>query len=122
MKIEYRHSASKTNTFLDSPAFWIINELFDFESEPNARMVMGLAAEDAAHQALSKQITDEDTIRNFAKKKYIEESKDDYESSDNESEESEEDDESQQESETEDNENFTQRLNGRGRRVRRRLM
>jgi len=76
MKIEYRHSASKTNTFIDSPPFWIINELFGFESEPNARMVMGLAAEDAAHQALSKQITDVDTIMNFAKKKYIEESKD----------------------------------------------
>ena len=60
MKIEYRHSASKTNTFLDSPAFWIINELFDFESEPNARMVMGLAAEDAADHALSKQIKDQD--------------------------------------------------------------
>ena len=76
MKIDYRHSASKTNTFIDSPAFWIINELFDFESEPNARMVMGLAAEDAAHQALSKQISDEDSITNFAKKKYIEENKD----------------------------------------------
>ena len=76
MKIKYRHSASKTNTFIDSPPFWIINELFDFESEPNARMVMGLAAEDAAHQALSNQINDEDTIINFAKKKYIEESKD----------------------------------------------
>jgi len=48
MKIEYRHSASKTNTFIDSPAFWIINELYDFESSPNARMIMGLAAEDAA--------------------------------------------------------------------------
>ena len=76
MKIKYRHSASKTNTFIDSPPFWIINELFDFESEPNARMVMGLAAEDAAHQALSNQISDQDTITNFAKKKYIEESKD----------------------------------------------
>ena len=76
MKIEYRHSASKTNTFIDSPPFWIINELFGFESEPNARMVMGLAAEDAAHQALSNQISDQDTITNFAKKKYIEESRD----------------------------------------------
>ena len=76
MKIKYRHSASKTNTFIDSPPFWIINELFGFESEPNARMVMGLAAEDAAHQALSNQINDQDTITNFAKKKYIEESKD----------------------------------------------
>ena len=76
MKIEYRHSASKTNTFIDSPAFWIINELFDFESEPNARMIMGLAAEDAAHHALSNQITDQDTITNYAKSKYIEHSRD----------------------------------------------
>ena len=51
MKIKYRHSASKTNTFIDSPPFWIINELFDFESEANARMKMGLAAEDAANHA-----------------------------------------------------------------------
>ncbi len=72
MKIEYRHSASKTNTFIDSPPFWIINELFGFESEPNARMVMGLAAEDAAHHALSNQITDQDSITEYAKKKYLE--------------------------------------------------
>ena len=51
--------------------------------------------------------------------KYIEESKDD---NDEEEDESEEDDESEEESEPEDNENFTQRLNGRGRRVRRRLV
>ena len=76
MKIKYRHSASKTNTFIDSPPFWIINELFDFESEPNARMVMGLAAEDAAHHALSNQINDDDTITNYAKTKYLEHSKD----------------------------------------------
>ena len=72
MKIKYRHSASKTNTFIDSPPFWIINELFDFESEPNARMVMGLAAEDAAHHALSNQINDKNTITDYAKVKYIE--------------------------------------------------
>jgi len=72
MKIKYRHSASKTNTFIDSPPFWIINELFDFESDPNARMVMGLAAEDAAHHALSNQISDENIITDYAKVKYIE--------------------------------------------------
>jgi len=72
MKIKYRHSASKTNTFIDSPPFWIINELFDFESGPNARMVMGLAAEDAAHYALSNQINDQDIITDYAKKKYLE--------------------------------------------------
>ena len=76
MKIEYRHSASKTNTFIDSPAFWIINELFDFESEPNARMIMRLAAEDAANNALQNQITDEDSITEIAKRKYIEHSRD----------------------------------------------
>ena len=72
MKIEYRHSASKTNTFIDSPAFWIINELYDFDSGPNARMVMGLAAEDAANHALQNQITDFDSITEFAQKKYNE--------------------------------------------------
>ncbi len=72
MKIKYRHSASKTNTFIDSPAFWIINELYDFDSGPNARMVMGLAAEDAANHALQNQITDENTITEFAQKKYLE--------------------------------------------------
>ena len=75
MKIDYRHSASKTNTFIDSPAFWIINELFDFESEPNARMKMGLAAEDAAHYALSKQITKEDNIKLYALDQYVEKHK-----------------------------------------------
>ena len=70
MKIKYRHSASKTNTFIDSPPFWIINELFGFESEPNARMMMGLAAEDAAHYALSNQITDAKDIANHAESKY----------------------------------------------------
>ena len=69
MKIEYRHSASKTNTFIDSPPFWIINELFGFESEPNARMVMGLAAEDAAHYAISNQITDTKDIAKHAESK-----------------------------------------------------
>ena len=72
MKIEYRHSASKTNTFIDSPPFWIINELFGFESEPNARMVMGLAAEDAAHHAISNQITDQDSITDYSVRKYLE--------------------------------------------------
>ena len=71
MKVKYRHSASKTNTFIDSPAFWIINELFDFESEPNARMRMGLAAEDAAHRAISEQINDQDIITQMGETQYI---------------------------------------------------
>ena len=75
MKIKYRHSASKTNTFIDSPAFWIINELFDFESEPNARMKMGLAAEDAAHHAISNQINKEEDITKYAREQYVNECK-----------------------------------------------
>ena len=71
MKVEYRHSASKTNTFIDSPPFWIINELFDFESEPNARMKMGLTAEDAAHYAISNQINDENNIAKDARIQYV---------------------------------------------------
>ncbi len=71
MKIEYRHSASKTNTFIDSPPFWIINELFGFESEPNARMKMGLAAEDAAHHAISNQISEENNITKYAREQYV---------------------------------------------------
>jgi len=71
MKVEYRHSASKTNTFIDSPPFWIINELFDFESEPNARMKMGLTAEDAAHHAISNQINDENNIAKDARIQYV---------------------------------------------------
>ena len=39
-------------------------------------VIMGLAAEDAAHHALSNQITDQDTITNYAKSKYIEHSRD----------------------------------------------
>jgi len=75
MKIKYRHSASKTNTFIDSPAFWIINELFDFESEANARMKMGLAAEDAANHALANQIKEENDITKYAREQYVNEHK-----------------------------------------------
>ena len=71
MKVKYRHSASKTNTFIDSPPFWIINELFGFESEPNARMKMGLTAEDAAHYAISNQINDENNIAKDARIQYV---------------------------------------------------
>ena len=76
MKIDYRHSASKTNTFLDSPAKWIIDELFDFETDANPRMIMGSAAEDGANYALSKQISDVDNITEYTKKKYLELSRD----------------------------------------------
>ena len=68
MKIEYRHSASKTNTFLIVQLFWIINELFDFESQPNARMIMGLAAEDAADNALQNKSLMKIVSQNLQKK------------------------------------------------------
>ena len=70
MKIEYRHSASKTNTFIDSPPRWIIDNLYDFESQLNARMIMGSTAEDAADHALQNQITDEEVIIDYAKNLY----------------------------------------------------
>ncbi len=79
MKIEYRHSASKTNTFIDSPPFWIINELFGFESEPNARMKMGLAAEDAAHYALKNQITKKEDIIKYCTEQYVNQSEGSFE-------------------------------------------
>ena len=72
MKIEYRHSASKTNSFIDSPPHWIINNLYDFDSKANARMIMGSTAEAAAEHALQNQITDEEVIIDIAKTKYLE--------------------------------------------------
>lgn len=72
MKVEYRHSASKTNSFIDSPPYWIINNLYDFSSEANARMKMGSVAEATAEHALQNQITDEEVIIDIAKTKYIE--------------------------------------------------
>ena len=72
MNIEYRHSASKTNSFIDSPPYWIINNLYDFSSEANARMKMGSTAEAAAEHALQNQITDEEVIIDIAKTKYLE--------------------------------------------------
>ena len=72
MNIEYRHSASKTNSFIDSPPYWIINNLYDFSSEANARMKMGSVAEATAEHALQNQITDEEVIIDIAKTKYIE--------------------------------------------------
>ena len=74
LKVIEHHSASSGNTFIDCPQMWIIDKLYEFESEPNARMVMGLAAEDAAHHALSNQISNEDTIITDSKNKYMEHS------------------------------------------------
>ena len=72
MKIEYRHSASRTNSFIDSPPYWIINNLYDFNSQANARMKMGSTAEAAAEHALKNKITDEEVIIDIAKTKYLE--------------------------------------------------
>jgi len=49
LKVIEHHSASSGNTFIDCPQMWIIDKLYEFESESNARMKMGLAAEDAAY-------------------------------------------------------------------------
>jgi hypothetical protein len=72
LKVIEHHSASSGNTFIDCPHMWIIDKLYKFESEPNARMVMGLAAEDAAHYGLLNQINDEDSITDYSVRKYLE--------------------------------------------------
>ena len=82
LKVIEHHSASSGNTFIDCPHMWIIDKLYEFESEPNARMKMGLAAEDAAHYGLSNQINDEDSITDTAIVKYL----DDYQGEENEDE------------------------------------
>ena len=72
LKVIEHHSASAGNTFIDCPQMWIIEKIYGFETEENARMRMGHAAEEAAHHALVNQITKEDTIKLYAKGKYIE--------------------------------------------------
>ena len=71
LKVIEHHSASAGNTFIDCPQMWIIDKLYGFETEENARMKMGHAAEEAAHHALVNQITNEDDIINVSKEKYI---------------------------------------------------
>ena len=72
LNIKYRHSASKGNTFIDCPPYWIIHELYDYESEPNARMKMGLAAEETAYRSIKNKLKDEAIIQ-LGKDKYIKE-------------------------------------------------
>lgn len=72
LKDEYHHSASSANSFIDSPAFWIITKLFDFEGPTNSRMVMGSAAEYAANEALNNFKLEDIEVRKIAKDKYIE--------------------------------------------------
>ena len=71
LKVIEHHSASSGNTFIDCPHMWIIDKLYKFESESNARMKMGLAAEDAAYYGFKNQISDEESIINEAKGKYL---------------------------------------------------
>jgi len=72
LKDEYHHSASSANTFIDSPAYWIITKLYDFEGPVNSRMVMGSAAEYAANEALSDFKLEDVDVRKIAKEKYLE--------------------------------------------------
>ena len=75
LKVIEHHSASAGNTFIDCPQMWIIDKLYGFETEENARMKMGHAAEEAAHYALVNQITEEDTIKLYALDQYVEKHK-----------------------------------------------
>lgn len=62
LKDDYCHSASSGNSFIDSPAFWIITKLYDFDGPVNSRMVMGSAAEYAANHGLTSDITDDQIV------------------------------------------------------------
>ncbi len=50
---EYRHSASRGNDFVDSPALWLIRNYFNVTSKTNYSMTMGNASEHAAHVGLT---------------------------------------------------------------------
>ena len=71
LKVIEHHSASAGNTFIDCPQMWIIDKLYGFETEENARMKMGHTAEYTAYDALTNQITDEETITESAKHQYV---------------------------------------------------
>ena len=71
LKVIEHHSASAGNTFIDCPQMWIIEKIYGFETEENARMKMGHAAEETAHDALANQIIDENNISEFAKHQYV---------------------------------------------------
>jgi hypothetical protein len=59
LREDYRHSASRGNAFIDSPAYWIITELFDYSLPANARMVMGTVAEEVAYEAIGLDLSKE---------------------------------------------------------------
>ena len=70
LKKEYCHSASSANAFIDSPAYWVITKLYDFEGPVNARMSMGSAAELAAHEALGNPQLKQDQVKYKAEKEF----------------------------------------------------
>ena len=69
LRKDYRHSASRGNAFIDSPAHWIITELYGYRELPNPRMLMGLAAESAAMEGLKLDLS-EDKVREQAAKDF----------------------------------------------------
>ena len=75
LKKEYCHSPSSANAFIDSPAYWIITKLYDFEGPVNARMSMGTAAEHAANEAMSNLDMDESQVQKVTEAKFDEETK-----------------------------------------------
>lgn len=66
LRKDYRHSASRANAFIDSPAHWIITELYEFKEPANARMLMGSAAEEAAMEALREKSDNDEQIKHSA--------------------------------------------------------
>ena len=50
---EYRHSASRGNDYVDSPALWLMRNYFQLRSDTNYSMTMGNASEHAAHVGLT---------------------------------------------------------------------
>lgn len=81
LKKEYCHSASSANAFIDSPAYWIITKLYDFEGPVNARMSMGTAAEHAANEAMSNLDMDEHKVQEVTEAKFDELTKNEFKES-----------------------------------------
>ena len=81
LKKEYCHSASSANAFIDSPAYWIITKLYDFEGPVNARMSMGSAAEHAANEAMSNLDMDEHKVQEVTEAKFDELTKNEFKES-----------------------------------------
>ena len=72
LKKDYCHSASSANAFIDSPAYWVITKLYDFEGPVNARMSMGTATEHAANEAMSNLNMDESAVQKVTEAKFDE--------------------------------------------------